>query len=342
MSALAWLADGSALLVLATPSSQFIRQIWRLSYPGGDAQRLTNDLNDYDFMSLTADSSTLAVVQTETQSNIWIAPAGDTGSARPVTSGAGRIGVEVAFAPEADKIIYTSSASGDQDIWIINADGSNAKQLTANARANGYPSVSPDGRYIVFMSDRTSVAHIWRMNIDGGDQRQLTNASAGEQSPQFSPDGGWVIYRKSFGKATLWKVPANGGDPVQLNDKFSMYPTISPDGKLVAYFSVEPNSPLRIAVAPLAGGEPIKTFDLTTTGRHPLHWTSDGRAVAYVETHNGVSNIVAQPLDGGAVKPLTDFKADRIFWFDFSRDGKQIALARGTQSSDVILIKDFR
>jgi len=39
---------------------------------------------------------------------------------------------------------------------------------------------------------------------------------------------------------------------------------------------------------------------------------------------------------------LTDFKADRIFWFDFSRDGKQLALSRGTQTSDVILIKDFR
>jgi hypothetical protein len=129
---------------------------------------------------------------------------------------------------------------------------------------------------------------------------------------------------------------------MQLSDKYSTYPTVSPDSKLVAYFYRDENTPVRIAVAPLAGGEPLKTFDLPVTFRHPPRWTPDGRAVAYVDTKNGVSNIVAQLLDGGAAKQLTDFKADRIFWFDFSRDGRQLVLSRGTQTSDVILIRDFR
>jgi hypothetical protein len=47
-------------------------------------------------------------------------------------------------------------------------------------------------------------------------------------------------------------------------------------------------------------------------------------------------------LDGGKPVRLTDFKTDQIFWFDLSRDGKQLALSRGTQTSDVILIRDFR
>src|SRR6185369_12541501 len=115
-------------------------------------------------------------------------------------------------------------------------------------------------------------------------------------------------------------------------------PTVSPDNKLVAYFYSDENSPLRIAVAAFEGGEPIKTFDLPPTGRHPLHWTPDGRSLAYIETKNGVSNIVAQPLNGGTPKQLTNFTADRIFWFDFSRDGKQLALSRGTVNSDVVLI----
>ncbi|PYS61944.1 MAG: hypothetical protein DMF74_14890 [Acidobacteria bacterium] len=340
-SALAWLSDGSGLLMLATPQQQFVRQVYYLSYPEGEAHRLTNDLNDYDGMSLTADSNTLAVVKRETQANVWIAPTGDANRARPVTAGSGKNDTELTFAPDGTKIIYKSNASGDDDIWIVNADGGNRKQLTANARVNGYPSVSPDGRYIVFMSDRNGVPHIWRMNIDGGDQRQLTNGS-GEQSPQFSPDGRWVVYRKAYGKATVWKVPADGGEPVQLNDKYSTHPTVSPDSKLVAYRYRDENSPWRIAVAPLEGGEPLKTFDLPATFGVPLRWTPDGRALAYVDTQKGVSNIVAQPLDGGAVKQLTDFKADRIFWFDFSRDGRQLALSRGTQTSDVILIRDFR
>lgn len=225
--------------------------------------------------------------------------------------------------------------------WIVNADGGNPKQLTADARVNGAPSVSPDGRSIVFFSDRSAGPHIWRMNIDGSDQRQLTNGS-GEQTPQFSPDGHWVVYRTSFGQATVWKVPSDGGEPVQLSHKYSTHPTVSPDGKLVAYRYRDENAPWRIAVAPFEGGEPLKTFDLPATFGVPLRWTHDGHALAYVDTRGGVSNIVAQPLDGGAVKQLTDFKADRIFWFDFSHDGKQLALSRGTQTSDVILIRDFR
>src|SRR5437016_1831767 len=292
-------------------------------------------------MSLTADSNTLAVVKNETQATVWVAPTGDASRARPVTSGSGKNDGEVAFAPDATKIVYRSNASGDRDLWVVNADGSNPRQLTANTRVNINPSVSPDGRHIVFLSDRSGVPHIWQMNIDGSDQRQLTNGS-GEQSPQFSPDGRWVVYRKVFGKATVWKVPAGGGEPVQLNDKYSTHPTVSPDSKLVAYRYRDENSPWRIAVTPLAGGEPLRTFDLPATFGVPLRWTPDGRALAYSDTRDGGSNIVAQPLNGGVVKQLTDFKADRIFWFDFARDGKQLALSRGTVTSDVILIRDFR
>ena len=341
ISALAWLSDGGGLLMLATPQQQNVRQVWQLSYPEGEAHRLTNDLNDYDGMSLTADSGTLAVVKTERQANVWVAPTGDASRTRPITSGSGKNDTELTFAPDGTKIIYQSNASGDEDIWIVNADGGNPRQLTANSRVNLSPAVAPDGRSIVFLSDRTSTPHLWRMNVDGSDQRQLTNGS-GEKSPQFSPDGRWVVYTKVFGKATVWKVPAGGGEPAQLNDKYSTHPTVSPDSKLVAYRYRDENTPWRIAVAPLEGGEPLRTFDLPATFGVPLRWTPDGRAVAYVDTRGGVSNIVAQPLDGGTVKQLTDFKADRIFWFDFARDGKQLALSRGTVTSDVILIRDFR
>jgi serine/threonine protein kinase len=69
---------------------------------------------------------------------------------------------------------------------------------------------------------------------------------------------------------------------------------------------------------------------------------SDGRAIIYFVTRNGVSNLWAQPVDGAAPKQLTNFPSDRIFWFDFSRDGKQLALSRGTMTSDVVLISNFK
>ena len=83
-------------------------------------------------------------------------------------------------------------------------------------------------------------------------------------------------------------------------------------------------------------------FPHSFSGSPGLRWTPDGRALTFVDTVNGVSNIWSLPLDGGALKQLTDFKTDQIFWFDVSRDGKQLALSRGTVTSDVILIRDFR
>jgi Tol biopolymer transport system component len=94
----------------------------------------------------------------------------------------------------------------------------------------------------------------------------------------------------------------------------------------------------------LAGVADVKVLEIPssvyiTAG---LRWTPDGRALTYIDTINGVSNIWSLSLDGGPPKQLTDFKTDQIFWFDFSRDGKQLALSRGTQTSDVILIRNFR
>ena len=215
--------------------------------------------------------------------------------------------------------------------------------MTDNARINLIPEVSPDGRSIVFISFRIGVPHLWRMNIDGSDQRQLTNGVSGESGPQFSPDGRWLMYRTALGRWTIWKIPADGsGAPVQITDKYSRSPAVSPDGKLIAYFYREDNGPWRIAVAPFEGGEPSKTFDILALPNPSLRWTPDSRAVAYVETQGGVSNIVIQSLDGGKPKPLTDFKQERIFSFDYSRNGKQLAISRGTINNDVVLISNFK
>ncbi len=343
VSRLTWLADGSGLLLLATPGHSFVFQIWHLVYGTGDVQRFTNDLNNYPEMSLAATSGTLAVVESETNASIWTGPVGDAASGRPVTSGSGKADLLPAWMPDG-RIVYHSNAGGNNDIWITTVEGGTTpKQLTANARLNEGPTVSPDGSYIVFLSDRTGTPHIWRMSIDGGDQRQLTFGATGEQNPHVSPDGRWLVYRTSAGSTTIWKIPAEGGEPVQLSDKFSISPRISPDGKLLAYFFRNDNAPWRLAVASVDGGEPLKVFDVATpTGTPNLRWTPDGRSVAYTKTSDGVTNIVAQSLGGGPPKPVTDFKADRIFSFDYSRDGKQLALSRGSVSNDVVLISNFR
>ena len=334
----AWLRDGGGLLVNANT------QIWHLSYPEGEARKVTNDSNNYSGVSVSTDSSVMVTTQTNSLSSIWVmASDGANRSAEEVTT---RTGNEGPVWTADGKIIYASNANGNWDLWVMDADGGNRKQLTLNAGQNRYPSVSADGQYVVFVSNQTGVFHVWRMDKDGSNLKQMTNGG-GEAWPVCSPDGRWVMYvQLNQGKPTLWKISLDGGTPVQLTDKFSGAPQISPDGKLVActYFD-EASTPARLALISSEGGKPVKLFNIQPTAVLPnslelglIRWTTDGKAMTYVDTREGVSNIWRQPLDGGKPVQLTDFKSDRILSFDWSRDGKQLALARGTKTNDVVLI----
>jgi Tol biopolymer transport system component len=98
-----------------------------------------------------------------------------------------------------------------------------------------------------------------------------------------------------------------------------------------------------IALVPFAGDEPLKLLDLPLVVKSPvLQWASDGRGLIYIDGKERVSNLWLQPLDGGRLRQLTDFKTDRIFSFAWSRDGRQLACARGVISLDVIQISDFQ
>jgi len=330
----AWRTDGGGLVLVAD------EQVWQLSYPGGEARKITNDANQYIGISLTADSSALVTVQLDNKSSIWVAAGDDVGSAHPVTSGVYEGFRGLSWTPDG-KIVYSSMASGNWDIWLMAADGTGRKQLTADEVSESQPSVSADGRYIVF----ASVGHIWRINIDGSDPRQLTN---GGDWPECSPDGKWVVYRSyASGHSNLWKVPIEGGDPVPVTSMISTVPAISPDGKLIAFRSDdEANQRIKISVISFADGSLLKAFDVEPTtvivgDFKVLRWTPDGAGLAYIDTRTGAANIWARPLDGGPERQLTDFKSEQIFKFAWSRDGKQLAVTRGAMMKDVILISGF-
>jgi len=73
-----------------------------------------------------------------------------------------------------------------------------------------------------------------------------------------------------------------------------------------------------------------------------VRWTPDGQAISYVELREGVANVWNQPLEGGIPKQVTQFKSDQIFGFDWSRDGKSLALWRGMPTRNVVLISDVK
>jgi Tol biopolymer transport system component/DNA-binding winged helix-turn-helix (wHTH) protein len=345
ISQLAWLPDSSGIVLSAAEQELSPSQIWQISFPSGEARRVTNDLNTYLGASLTADASALVTVQTDRMPNIWVAPAGDAARARQITSGSGKFDgfYGVAWMPDG-RIVYSSIASGSWDLWMMNADGSGQKQLTVGARSSYGPSASADGRYIVFVSNRAGgTFNVWRMDADGSNPKQLTFGK-GENFVHTTPDGRWVVYATvGFGQMNLiWKVPIEGGEPVQLTDKPSSWPFVSPDGKsFVCTYGGGPEAPLKLAVIPIGGGEPTKLFDVPPSFRANTVWLPDNRGIAFLDSRDGTANIWMQPLAGGKPVKLTDFKSDGVAAYDFSRDGR-LAATRSVESTSVVLIRDFR
>jgi serine/threonine protein kinase/Tol biopolymer transport system component len=367
IASMSWLGDGRGLIVSAQEQSFGVIQLWYISYPGGEVRQITNDLNNYDVVSLTSDSNSLVTVQRERSSNVWVVPlsaesplssaargvlAVDVSRARQITSGSSAVDGILGLSWTADdRLTYTSAASGSNQIWLMQPDGSAQRQLSPIIQgsiyaAEAFPSVSPDGHYLLFTSDRvTGSPHVWRMDLDGSNLKQLTNGT-GEGLPAVTPDGRFVVYF-NFGKGTLVsKVSIDGGDSTDLTDKPSSRPTISPDGKFIACgYQADSQAAQKLAIIPIDGGPPLKLFDIPLTGPRSdryFKWTLDGRALVYVDTHGGFSNLWIQPVDGGQAAQLTDFKSDRIYSFDFSRDGKWLALARGNSSTDVVLLGNLK
>lgn len=343
-----WTADGTGILMAAREVSALGRQVWFVNYSDGKVTRITNDLNDYRGVTASTDGSTIAAVQINQISNLWVTPSHDSSLARQITFGsASNDGAQgIAWTPDG-KIIYSSNASGKPDLWKISADGNLLQQLTTEIGNNGFPAVTADGRYIVFNSDRSGTGGnvgVWRVDSDGGNPRQLTFGQL-DIDPHPLPTNDWIVFSSiNSGKRTLWKVPIDGGDAVQIIDVLSEYPVASPDGKWLAcsYRDEKTMSAAKVALLPINGGTPVNTFDIPVTSGRLIRWAPDSSALTYVTFNNGISNIRSLPLTGETPKQITDFRSNQIFGFDWSPDGKWLALARGLETREIVLISNFR
>ncbi|MGH9579688.1 MAG: DPP IV N-terminal domain-containing protein, partial [Terriglobales bacterium] len=277
----AWLSDGSGLIVEADERGSFGDQLWLVSYPKGAVSRLTNDLNDYSDVSLTADSRSLVTVQGEQLTGLWVGPAVDAARARQVSSGTGKYDglLGLSWTPDG-RLIYSSNASGNLDLWVMDADGANARQLTTHPAADIEPLVSPDGHTIVFSSFRTGSPNLWRMDPDGANLKRLTSGD-NDFAIDFSPDGKWLyFFSTKSGEPALWKLSLDGGNPsvaIPGADRAAL----SPDGKLWEYSYLDPEQlRTRVVIRPVDGGEPLREFNIAQIVT--IRWSRDGKGLTYV------------------------------------------------------------
>jgi Tol biopolymer transport system component len=337
-----WLEDKSGLIISAREQWTSPYQLWRVSYPQGASARITNDTTEYESVSLSRDGNMIVSVQSQQVAQIWVAPEGDVQRAKPTAS---TVGYRYGLAwTSKGKIVFSSMVGNNINVSDIFPDGSNQTQLTVNAGDNYTPATSLDGRYIFFASNRTGTLNIWRMNAeDGSDPKQLT-FSDGNSYPSCSPDGQWVVYdNQSKARPTVWKVPVDGGNPIQLTDEYARMPVVSPDGQFIAYRYFDTEAGRRgIAILPFQGGSPIKRLPITIMDWQRFQWTADGHAMMYVDSVKGTQNIWSYDLNSQSSKQLTDFKTNLIFAFAWSPDYKQLACQHGTEVRDVTIINNQR
>jgi Tol biopolymer transport system component/predicted Ser/Thr protein kinase len=341
-----WLPGGSGLLVQAQDRGSMTSQIFQLSYPDGEATRTTNDLLDYSSLTLTNDAQTLCVVQGDYRGNIWMLPQGSAARGQQVTNGKDEGVLGVAWTPDG-RIVYGSSVSGIPDLWIMDRDGKNQKQLTSDPAMDYAPVVSPDGKFVLFVTDRSGFPNIWRIELDGSKPRQLTSRTD-NYNPSIAPDSKWFAFDSwAKGVNLIMRMSTEGGEPVQLSETNGVCPTISPDGKLIAYIYLdEQTRNRRIEVIPAEGGKAVKEFELPHTAGSNIRWSRDGLAIQFVVRARGASNIWSQPLSGGPPKQITEFKSDYMSdymnAFDWSADGKSLVVCRYSVSSDVLLMSNAK
>jgi serine/threonine protein kinase len=339
-----WLPDGSGLLVLARDqTSNFLRgQVGFVSYPEGKFRPVTRDANGYSTLSIASDGRTLASVLNESHSSIFLlsATSGSGGQVREIPS-TSRV-PHLSWTPEGQLVIDQSAV-----LSLLNLD-SGAK--TALANEPGFVAVQPsacaDGRYIVFsgIAPRNGkiAQNIWRMDAAGGNLKQLTGGKA-EQTPVCSPDGRSVLYDDEGNESKLSKVSIEGGASQRISDEL-MVPgfDISSDGKFVvlASFHHVDSHEEKLVLVDLSSGHEVKALDFERHRDGSLRFTHDGKAVVYPVLTGGADNLWLQPLDGSPGKQITDFKSELINDFHWSLDGSKLAIIRGHNDSDVVLIRD--
>jgi serine/threonine protein kinase/WD40 repeat protein len=338
-----WLPDGSGLLIAIRERGPASRgQIYRVSFPGGEAQRLSNDLTNYSlaWLDISRDGSALATIETNRTSDLWAVPDGDASKAKQITSGGSPIAYVSRFGK--DRFAYFTDSG---EVFSVGLDGSAPTLIAGSEQHIGFASACGDGQHIVIDKLEKDQSTVWRMDPNGANAAQLASNKS-TAIPLCSPDGQSATFVENdpFG---AFVVSTSGGTPKKLDIPLGGpmgFTHVSPDGKQVLYQWQDPNNlgtSIKSQISALQGGAPLHAFD-RPIGAGPQTWAPDGRAFDTGVTKNGTTDIWRQPLSGGPAKQITHFPNSIIYMFAWSQDGKTLVAARGTRTADIILLKSTK
>ena len=353
---LAWLPGQRSIVALISPHANSVHQIFQVSYPAGRVTRMTNDLNRYEGLSLSADASVLSTSVHQNYSHVWISDvhSGRLGNPLQVSFGSDGVfdgGYGLDWAGNGD-IVYTTPENDGWNLRALTRMGS-TRPITSGAGYRAESAVCPDGHTLLYEADLKGQYNLWKTDLITGRTDRLTNWSHTDEWPSCAPDSSFAVFAsETGGESQIWKIGLNGSDParrrpalVQISSVAARGPSLSPDGNWIAAVNPDEDAAPELFLLDAHSGKLVRTFPFPPAGRlqnNFLHWTADGGSVVYSWYSSGVSNLWAQPLAGGSPRALTHFKSGLVWDFAFSREGKQVALARGDDTTDLILIRNVR
>jgi TolB protein len=201
------------------------------------------------------------------------------------------------WSPDGKQIVFYAERNGQPaDLFVMDADGSNVRQLTHTRAAEGYPSWSPDGRFIAFEADDASGNFdIYVMNADGSGTRRLTEDPRRDVGPAWSPDGTKIAFMsdRAGPEFDIYEMNADGSGVERLKaGQTNWFPQFSPDGTHLALHIGRDVNILN-----------LKTRTATALTQDPANgmyptWSPDGRKIAFMSWRNGKTELFTMNADG--------------------------------------------
>jgi Tol biopolymer transport system component len=295
ITGLAWAPNDNDIIYAANKTG--ISGLWRISTSGTKLRALPVGA-DAVSVAVSPRAHRLAYTRGSLNTNIWRIQFGvinDQPGMRTKLIASSRQEVQPAFSPDGTRIAFTSNRSGPQEIWLCRSDGSDTTQLTHLAnRRTGTPRWSPDGAQIVFDSRQAGHSNIYVVAADGGAPRRITDSKFDSSQPSWSADGKSIYF--TFGAplanssdTQIWKVPAIGGQAVQVTQHGGEVPLEGPDGKTLYY--VNPKNEAEIWQKVLPTGEEQRVTDIFSMS-NSMSWQVTKEGIYFADS--GFSSSMQQ------------------------------------------------
>ncbi len=240
------------------------------------------------------------------------------------------------------KIAFVSDRDGNNEIYLMDADGSSQTRLTNNPADDSSPAWSPDGARIVFESNRDGNFEIYVMTADGSNQTRLTNNSPDDVSPDWSPNGTRIAFVRSTDSGNdIIVMNADGSGQTKIREGDSFSPVWSPDGTKFAFTCAGNDGFYSEDICVMnANGSDLKRLTLAQFfefNELPA-WSPDGTKILFVQSDffcdeffGGIcGHLQVIDADGGNQQQLLPTGVNNPGW---SPDGTRITFDQSTSSN---------